>query len=254
MKIPRLCLALVTACVAALTVSAAADTRVYELRTYTATPGNLPALQARFRDHTVKLFEKHGMTNVGYWVPTDAKDGSADKLVYLLSYPSRDAAKAAWKSFGADPVWQGVRKKTEANGKIVAKVDSIYLTPTDYSKPMTAGNGQGARVFELRTYTTPEGKLDGLDARFRDHTLALFTKHGITNLAYFHPADADKGAANTLIYFLAHSSREAAAAAFKAFAADPAWVKARAASETNGKLTTKVESVFLTPTDFSALK
>ncbi len=254
MKLPRLCLAFLIGCIAALTATAAADTRVYELRTYTATPGNLSALQARFRDHTVKLFEKHGMTNVGYWVPADAKDGSADKLVYLLSYPSRDAAKAAWKSFSADPVWQGVRKKTEANGKIVAKVDSVYLTPTDYSKPMNAGNGMGARVFELRTYTTPEGKLDGLDARFRDHTLALFAKHRITSLGYFHPADADKGASNKLVYFLAHASREAAAASFKAFVADPAWTKARDASEKNGSLVAKLESVFLMPTDFSAIK
>lgn len=254
MKLPRLCLAFLIGFIATLTAATAADTRVYELRTYTATPGNLSALQARFRDHTVKLFEKHGMTNVGYWVPVEAKDGSADKLVYLLSYPSRDAAKAAWKSFSADPVWQDVRKKTEANGKIVAKVDSVYLTPTDYSKPMNSGNGQGARVFELRTYTTPEGKLDALDARFRDHTLALFTKYRITNLGYFHPADADKGASNKLVYFLAHASREAAAASFKAFVADPAWIKARDASEKNGSLVAKLESVFLTPTDFSALK
>ena len=136
----------------------------------------------------------------------------------------------------------------------MAKVDSVYLTPTDYSKSMTEGNGKGARVFELRTYTTPEGKLDALDARFRDHTLALFTKHRITSLGYFHPADADKGASNKLVYFLAHASREAAAASFKAFVADPAWIKARDASEKNGSLVAKLESVFLTPTDFSAIK
>jgi hypothetical protein len=256
MKLTRFCFALLLVALVSLTPArAASDSRVYELRTYTATPGNLDKLLARFRDHTVKLFEKHGMTNVGYWVPMDEKDGAADKLVYLLSYPSRDAAAASWKAFSTDAEWQAVKKKTEANGKIVAKVDSVYLKPTDYSKAMNAGNNKGgSRVFELRTYTAPEGKLPGLDARFRDHTIELFKKHGITSLGYFHPADADKGAANTLIYFLAHASRDAATASFKSFREDATWKKVAAESQKDGKLTTKVESVFLKPVDFSALK
>jgi hypothetical protein len=228
---------------------------VYELRTYTATPGNLAAVLARFRDHTVKLFAKHGMVNVAYWVPMDEKDGAADKLIYLLEHKSRAAADASWKAFGADPEWQAVRKSTEANGKIVAKAERLYLTSTDFSKAMTAGNGKGApRVFELRTYAAAEGKLPALDARFRDHTVALFTKHGITNLGYFHPTDADKGASTMLYYFVAHPSREAAAASWKSFRDDPAWAKARTASEANGKLTSKVEFMYLKATDFSAVK
>ena len=229
---------------------------VYELRTYTSPPGKRDALIARFRDHTVKLFEKHGMKNVGYWVPAESKDGGDDKLVYLLEHKSREAAAASWKAFQADPVWKDVNKKTTANGKIVSKVDSVYMTPTDYSKRMTAGAKKGGaeRVFELRTYTTPEGKLPNLDARFRDHTVKLFEKHGMTNLGYFHPTDADKGAGKTLIYFLAHKSREAAAESFKAFREDPEWVKARTSSEKDGKITAKVESLFLKPVDFSAIK
>ncbi len=256
MKTSRLCLALgLTLLASFASLRAASDTRVYELRTYTATPGNIDQVVARFREHTAKLFERHGMTNVGYWLPMDSKDGAGEKLVYLLAYPNREAAKTAWKEFGADPEWQAVRKKTEANGKIVAKADSLYLAPTDYSKPMDSGKGKGAaRVFELRTYTAPEGKLGGLDARFRDHTQALFKKHGITNLGYFHPADADKGAANTLVYFLAHASREAAAASWAAFRDDPEWKRVAAESQKDGKLTTKVQSVFLTPTDFSPIK
>lgn len=258
MKIPRFVLALMLSWLASCVVaSAAAESgRVYELRTYTTAPGKRDALLTRFRDHTVKIFEKHGMVNVGYWVPADAKDGGEDKLIYLLEHKSRDAAKNSWKAFSGDPQWQDVRKKSEAAGKIVTKVESVFLTPTDYSKAMTAGAKAGAapRVFELRTYTAPEGKLGALDARFRDHTLALFAKHGITNLGYFHPADADKGAANTLIYFIAHQSREAAAASWKAFRDDPEWVKVLNASQKDGKLTTKVESVYLTPVDFSRLK
>jgi hypothetical protein len=258
MKLPRLCLALIIAPMVTCTAaSAASDSgRVYELRTYTATPGNGAKVLARFRDHTTKLFEKHGMVNVGYWVPADEKDGAGSKLIYMLEHQSREAAKASWKSFSADPEWQAVRKTTEASGKIVEKAESIYLAATEFSKPMNAGNGQGApRVFEMRTYTAAEGKQAGLDARFRDHTIALFAKHGITNLGYFHPVDADKGASTVLIYFLAFPSRDAAAAAWKSFRDDPNWTKARTESEKGGKLTSKpLVSVYLSPTDFSKIK
>jgi hypothetical protein len=256
MKSPLLCLALAFACTLVASGSAAAETgRVYELRTYTATPGNTAAMMARFRNHTLKLFEKHGMTNVGYWVPAEAKDGAADKLVYLLAYPSREAARASWRAFSADPEWQAVRKASEVNGRIVGKVESVYLTETNYSGSMTDGAGQGApRAFELRTYTAAEGKLGALDARFSNHTIGLFRKHGITTLGFFHPIDADKGAGSTLIYFMAHRSREAAAASIQAFRENPEWLKARAASEKDGRLTTKVESVFLVPAEFSPLK
>jgi hypothetical protein len=110
----------------------------------------------------------------------------------------------------------------------------------------------------MRSYTTPEGKIAALDARFRDHTCALFAKHGITNLGYYHPTDADKGAGKTLIYFLAHQDRAAATKSWAAFRADPVWVAARAASEkaAGGSLTAPegVKSVFMTPTDFSPVK
>jgi hypothetical protein len=256
MKLPRFGLGLIVAAsLVSCSLARAADTRVYELRTYTTPPGKLEPLLARFRDHTMRIFERHGMTNVGYFLPMEEKDGKGQKLVYLLSYPSREAAKASWKAFNADPEWQEVQKKSSANGKLVEKVDSLYLTPTDYAHTMNAGVGHGgSRVFEMRTYTAAEGKLEALDARFRDHTVALFKKHGITNLGYFHPADADKGSGNTLMYFLAHENRDTAAASWKDFQADPDWVKAKNASEKNGKLTTKVVSVFLTPTDFSPVK
>lgn len=111
----------------------------------------------------------------------------------------------------------------------------------------------GKRVFELRTYTAPEGKLGALNARFRDHTLGLFRKHGLTSIAYFVPEDAPNSQ-NTLVYILAHPSREAAKANWAAFQADPEWQKAYRESEANGRLTTKVESVFLDPTDYSPMK
>jgi hypothetical protein len=106
---------------------------VYELRTYTAVEGRLPALLARFRDHTLKLFEKHGMESVGYWVPADPPR-SQNTLYYILRHKSREAAKASWDAFRADPAWIKVQKESEANGKIVDRVESVFLTPTDFSK------------------------------------------------------------------------------------------------------------------------
>jgi hypothetical protein len=109
------------------------------------------------------------------------------------------------------------------------------------------------RVYELRTYTCHEGKLEALKARFRDHTVALFKRHGIESVGYWVPQDPEKSK-TTLIYILVHPSLEAARKNWAAFRADPEWVKARAASEVNGPITTKTESVFMDPADFSQLK
>ncbi len=107
-------------------------TRVFELRTYHAAPGKMDALNARFRDHTAKLFEKHGMTNVGYWNPTKTEDAEKT-LVYLLAFPSQEAAEKSWKAFRADPDWKRAREASEKDGRLVEKVESVFLKPTDYS-------------------------------------------------------------------------------------------------------------------------
>jgi hypothetical protein len=109
------------------------------------------------------------------------------------------------------------------------------------------------RVFELRTYAAPEGKLGDLHRRFRDHTLRIFQKHGMTNVAYFSPTDQPL-AQNTLVYLISHASREAAKASWSAFINDPEWKKVASESQANGPITSKIESVFLTPTDYSPLK
>lgn len=109
------------------------DTRVFELRTYVTHPGRLDALNKRFREHTTALFQKHGMENIGYWTPKEEKDGKNDTLVYILAHKSVDAAKASWAAFSADPEWVKARDASEKDGKIVAKVTSVFLDPTDYS-------------------------------------------------------------------------------------------------------------------------
>jgi len=113
-------------------LGAQSDKRVFELRTYTTPEGKLPNLQARFRDHTRRIFDKHGMTSIGYWVPQDAPD-SQNTLIYVLAHPSRDAAKKAWADFQADPEWQKVSAESQKDGRIVSKVVSVFMDPTDYS-------------------------------------------------------------------------------------------------------------------------
>jgi len=111
------------------------STKVYELRIYQAAPGKLAELLARFREHTAKLFDKHGMKNMAYWTAIDEPKKS-NTLIYILEHPSREAAAANWKSFQDDPEWKSVRDKSEANGKLVENVESTFLTLTDFSPPV----------------------------------------------------------------------------------------------------------------------
>jgi hypothetical protein len=111
---------------------AAAQDRVYELRTYTCNEGKLEALKARFRDHTIAIFKRHNMESVGYWIP-QAPERSKNTLIYILVHPSREAATKNWAEFNADPEWQKVRKESEAAGPIVQKTESVFMSPTDFS-------------------------------------------------------------------------------------------------------------------------
>jgi hypothetical protein len=108
------------------------DNRVFEMRIYYANPGKMEALHARFRNHTNKLFVKHGMTLIGYWSPIDKKDAD-ERMIYILAYPNKEAAEQSWKAFRNDPDWKKARADSEKDGVLVKKVDSIFLNPTDYS-------------------------------------------------------------------------------------------------------------------------
>lgn len=116
----------------ATVLAAAPADRVFEIRTYTTHEGKLEALNTRFRNHTTKLFERHGMTNIGYWVPTEAPL-SRNTLIYVLAYPSREAAQKSWDAFRNDAEWQKVKAESEAGGSIVSKVESVFMNATDYS-------------------------------------------------------------------------------------------------------------------------
>ena len=109
-----------------------APSHIYELRTYTAAEGKLDAVNARFRDHTVRIFEKHHMKSVGYWLPSEG-DKAGTTLIYILEHPSREAARQHWADFNADPEWQKVKAESEKDGKIVMKAESVFMNATDYS-------------------------------------------------------------------------------------------------------------------------
>lgn len=252
---------LLTVCTVALAAGAMTlmaaenkDTRLFEMRIYHAAPGKLDELNRRFRDHTVKLFEKHGMENIGYWTPID---NTNNVLIYVLAFPNRDARNKSFQAFGADPEWKAAHKASEANGKLVTKIESLFMQVTDYSPGIKASKSGGERVFELREYTASEGNLAALDARFRDHTVKLFSKHGMEHIGYWHLHRMHHDAGKKLIYILAHKSPEAGKASFAAFRQDPTWLKAREESEkkAGGSLTeggmAGVKSTYMRATDYS---
>ncbi len=228
-------LALLALFLAPASVSAA----VYELRIYTATEGKLDNVSARLR-HTVELLKKHGMLPVGYWIPTD-EPKSKNTVIYVLKHESRDAAKASWRAFGADPAWKKIAKESRKDGRILAKApDSQFMNAADYS-PQYSSDGVSSdkknddpknddTVFELRIYRTNQGKLENLDARFRDHTIRIFNRFAMQSVAYWHPVDEPESK-DTLIYILRHDSRDAAKASWKSFGADEEWKKVAKESE-----------------------
>ena len=119
-----------------LTLTAAfamAENRVFELRTYTCNEGKLEALKTRFRDHTIRIFKRHGMESIGYWVPEDPEK-SKTTLIYIIAHSSREQATKNWNDFRNDPEWKKVAADSEANGKIVQKVESVFMDPTDFSQ------------------------------------------------------------------------------------------------------------------------
>lgn len=231
------------------------DGRIFEMRTYYANEGKLEELLTRFRDHTVALFEKHGMENVGYFVPAENIE---NKLVYFLSYPSREARQKSWKAFGSDPDWKAAFAASKLNGKLVAKVENQFLEFTGYSPKLKIKKSSSPRFFELRTYHTAEGMLNHLDNRFAGHTMRIFNKHGMTNVAYWHPMKDQEGHGKTLVYLLAFDDEVAQKKSWDGFRSDPYWkaVATDSKEKAGGPILVKngVESIKLNPVDFSAMQ
>lgn len=227
------------------------DPRYFEMRIYYCHPGRLDALIQRFTNHTTKIFEKHGMTNVGYWIPTNNTENA---LYYILAYPSKADRDSSWKHFSSDPEWKTVSKKSEETGKIVAKVTSIFMNATDFSPKIKPSGGPVDQVFELRTYSQLPGRNPAILARFKDHTMKIFKSHDIKNIAYFTTIEKDPAIQSKLVYLVAHPSEEAAKANWGAFVNDPKWKQVSTDSEKDGKIIEKIESIFMTPTSFSTIR
>ncbi len=223
------------------------DTRYFELRIYYAASGKLDALITRFSDHTTKIFEKHGMQNIGYWLPV-TNDKNA--LYYILAYPDKEARKKSWEAFGADPEWKKVKDASEVNGKLVDSVKSVFMTYSDIL-PAINDKPSGDRIFELRTYHPYPGRRPALIKRFKDHTVKLFEKHGMQNIVYFEDTNSED-----LVYLVAHKNVQAAEKSWAAFVGDPAWVAAAMESQKDGPIVDRprIESVYLKALPFSKLK
>ena len=231
---------------------------LYELRVYTASPGKMAALDSRFRDHTIGLFKKHGMTPIGFFhvAPTPGQTLD-DRLFYVMGYKDRVARDASWTAFAADPAWKQVYADSQKDGSLTSKIENIFLSSTDYSPKLNTNSSASPRHFELRTYTVMPGRLEDLHTRFRNHTTRIFAKHGMTNFMYWRPVADQPTMTDKMVYMLAFPSQEARTESWKAFGADEEWKKVAADSQKTGPMLLSpggVVSVQLTPTDYSPLK
>jgi hypothetical protein len=214
---------------------------LYESRVYLTVPGRLPALNDRFAKHTMEFFRKHGIGMLGFW--TD-EIGVSNRLTYILVFDSMADREKKWTNFQADPGWHKVRADTEASGPIVAQVLNTFMRLTPYSpQPQLKSNIQ-----ELRVYDAMPGKLPALHDRFANHTMKLFAKHGMENIAYWTD---DVGTSNRLVYLLGYPDLGAREKSWSKFMADADWQQARADSEKNGPLVRVSQHCILRPTPYS---
>jgi hypothetical protein len=220
----------------------------FEMRTYTVHEGKMPDLIQRFQNHTRTLFAKHGIESVAYFLSEAQPE---QQLTFILGYPSAAERDIRWGNFANDPEWKAVAKASEANGPIVQKVDQVFMV---WAKGLnSAKTPRPSGVFQLRTYHLLPGRLDAIQARFRDHTQALFEKQGLSNYPYWITVEKE-GVQSKLVYFIGHQNKEEFNAAFGRFVADPEWIKVRDASEVSGKIVEKIDSHFYTALPFSPMK
>lgn len=233
------------------------DIPITEMRVYYAKPGKLDNIHDRLKGASPALMKRHGITPVAFFVPVG--ENKENRLVFFFSFPNMTAREKAWKDYYNDEEAQKVFYESEKDGPLEGKVEMRFLFCTDYSPELKVEKSKEDRVFELRTYTATKGNLGKLNDRFKNHTMKLFEKHGMTNIVYWNGLKGDMGDDTVLIYLLAHKSVEAAKKSFDAFRQDPDWIAARKASEekAGGSLTEAkggIVSEFLKPTDYSPLK
>ena len=214
---------------------------LFEHRVYTAVPGKLPALNDRFANHTIGFFKQYGVGMMGFW--TD-DIGVSNQLTYITTFNTMADRETKWAEFGSDTKRQQVFAETEVNGPLVAVVENTFMRLTPYSPSPQLSS----KVQELRVYDTLPGRLPALHDRFANHTMALFERHGIQNVAYW---TEDVGTNNRLVYMLGYESLADREKSWASFGADPDWKKAREASETNGSIVRKSRHRIMRLTDYS---
>ena len=214
---------------------------IYESRIYKAVPGKLPAINARFANHTIGFFEEFNIGMVGFW---NDEIGASNQLTYILSFDSMADREQKWAAFGAHKPWQEVRAETEKDGPLVSQVLNSFMSLT----PSSPQPSFKSTLHEKRVYEAMPGKLPDLHNRFSNHTMGLFEKHGIENVAYW---TEDVGTSNRLVYMVGYPDLGAREKGWSGFQSDPAWQKARAASEENGALVRVSKHSILRLTDYS---
>lgn len=220
----------------------------FEMRTYTVHDGKMLDLIQRFQNHTRALFTKHGIENVAYFLSEEQPE---KQLTFILGYPSAAERDIRWNNFANDPEWKAVATASEANGKIVQKVDQVFMV---WAKGLNSAKPpRPSSIFQLRTYHLLPGRLDAIQSRFRDHTQALFEKQGLSNYPYWITVEKE-GVQPKLVYLIGHQSKEEFNAAFGRFVADPEWLQVRDASEVSGKIVEKIDAVFFTSLPFNPMK
>jgi hypothetical protein len=234
--------------------------KLYELRFYTTLPGKLPDLHARFRDHTMKLFEKHGMENIIYWTVSEGtKQDGDDKdnmLIYVVAHKDEAAKDASWKAFLSDPEWKAAAAKSEENGKILAKApEAILMRDVPFSaadEPVNKDSDVPARLWELRQYNDGPERVPHTVDRFASGEDKIFSKHGMQTVKFWTATDN-----SAFIYLLAHKDRSAANASWKGFMSDfPKFMADYRASHPDALIGggRGNDVRFLIPTDYSPRK
>ena len=214
---------------------------LYESRVYYTVPGKLPALNDMFATHTMGYFKKYDIGMMGFW--TD-EIGSSNQLTYILTFDSMGDREKKWSAFQADPGWHQVRAESVVDGPLVAQVQNTFMQTTPYSpEPQLS-----SKVQELRIYDAMPGKLPALHDRFSDHTIKLFERHGMENIAYWTES---VGTSNRLVYMLGYPSLADREKGWAAFGADPDWQKARVESERDGPLVRLSSASILRLTPYS---
>ena len=222
------------------------DGPVYELRIYAAAEDRLGHLIARFREHTDRLFRKHKMEPVAYWLPTDGTAKEKRRFVYILKHPSRYAAYQNWNAFTHDPEWKrGVLEKPEFQRLLSERPESIFLTSNGF--PNKSNRSNTPSIYELRIKTAKPEKLAALYQYHNDQGLKLHLKHDIHTMGCWFAYDRPESE-NALYTLLRHPSRPQAELNWKSLESDSAWRK------TKGNLAEKTERLYLKPLNFSPMK